>query len=146
MNKGDLIYCTDCHSSEEGSKVKGPHGSVYSPLLAYNYETEDLTSESYAAYELCYNCHTRNSILGNESFPGHQKHLDEKIPCSACHDPHGISNAQGNRTNNSNLINFDRKIVDVDPVTGRLEFIDKGTFSGECFLRCHDVDHSSKKY
>lgn len=146
FNKTDLIYCTDCHSSEEGSKVKGPHGSTHEGLLAYNYETEDLTSESYLAYELCYNCHSRNSILNNESFPKHKEHLDEKIPCSACHDPHGISSSQGNSTNNTNLINFDRNIVEADSVTGRLEFIDKGTFSGECFLQCHGENHSPKEY
>jgi len=146
LNRDDLIYCTDCHSAEQGSSVKGPHGSIHSNLLAYNYETIDYTNESYLSYELCYKCHSRNSILNNESFTKHKEHLDEKIPCSACHDPHGISNSQGNSTNNTHLINFDRNIVKVEPASGRLEFIDNGTFSGQCYLQCHGENHSPKQY
>ena len=144
MTIGTMIYCTDCHNSDSLSGVKGPHGSNYSPLLAYNYETADYTQESAFEYELCYKCHSRNSILNGESFDKHKTHLNEGAPCSACHDPHGISSAQGTSTNNTHLINFDISIVFEDPVTGRREFVDNGTFSGECFLKCHDVEHSSK--
>ncbi|MHC4703395.1 MAG: hypothetical protein ACYTFQ_22745, partial [Planctomycetota bacterium] len=87
-----------------------------------------------------------NSILGDESFPQHRKHLEDKIPCSACHDAHGISSAQGSSTNNSHLINFDTAIVSADPQTDRLEFVDMGVFSGECFLTCHGESHSPKGY
>ncbi len=146
MTVGTMIYCTDCHNSDSSSGPKGPHGSNYSPLLAYNYETADFTQESAFAYELCYQCHSRNSILNGESFDKHERHLKEGIPCSACHDPHGISSAQGSATNNSHLINFDTSIVFEDPTTARREFIDKGKFSGECFLKCHDVEHSPKDY
>ncbi len=141
-----IIRCTDCHNSDEDSGVRGPHGSKYAPLLAYNYDTADYTPESEFVYELCYQCHSRNSILNNESFPKHAEHLDKDIPCSACHDAHGISSAQGNSTNNTHLINFDTTIVDKDPVFSELKFVDIGTFSGECYLSCHDVAHSPKTY
>jgi predicted CXXCH cytochrome family protein len=138
------VNCTDCHHSDSG--IKGPHGSTYAPLLAENYTTKDNSSESVNAYALCYGCHSRNSILADESFPLHREHLEEKIPCSACHDAHGISSAQGSVANNSHLINFDTLIVDADAATGMLQFEDLGRFSGRCYLQCHSKSHSPKEY
>jgi len=145
MTVASVIYCTDCHGSSD-SRVKGPHGSMFSPLLKANYDTSDYTAESESAYALCYQCHSRNSIVSNESFPGHKRHLDQRIPCSACHDAHGISSAQGNSANNSNLINFDTGIVEKDPTTGRREFEDLGIQKGQCFLQCHGKQHSPLGY
>jgi hypothetical protein len=144
MTSQSIIQCTDCHRSD--SDVKGPHGSNYAPLLANNYTTRDFTSESAYAYALCYDCHSRNSILADESFSLHSKHLGDQIPCSACHDAHGISSGQGSSTNNSHLINFDRVIVAPDSASGRLEFEDLGRFSGRCYLQCHSVGHSPREY
>jgi len=146
MTAATLVYCIDCHNSDGASGTKGPHGSSHRYLLAYRYETSDFTPESNYSYELCYQCHSRNSILNDESFPQHQKHLNEQIPCSACHDAHGISSAQGTRTNNSHLINFDTSIVRSDPATGRLEFEDMGTLHGRCYLQCHNKQHSPQEY
>ncbi len=146
MTVASMIYCTDCHNSSGDSGAKGPHGSDYSPLLAHNYDTSDYTSESEFAYELCYKCHSRNSILNDESFPKHRVHLEEQIPCSACHDAHGISLAQATRLNNTHLINFDTTIVRTDTTTGRLEFEDTGVFHGRCFLECHNKTHSPNEY
>ncbi|MHC4594854.1 MAG: cytochrome c3 family protein, partial [Planctomycetota bacterium] len=146
MTVTSMIYCTDCHSSDGVSGTKGPHGSAYPNLLAYRYETSDFTQESSFSYELCYKCHSRNSILNNESFPEHEEHLRQEIPCSACHDAHGISAVQGTRLNNTHLINFDRTIVRADSSTGRLEFEDTGIFHGRCFLLCHSEPHSPNEY
>ena len=146
MTVAATIYCTDCHNSESSSGAKGPHGSVYRPLLERNYETSDQLAESEQAYALCYKCHSRNSILNDESFPKHRKHLEAKAPCSACHDPHGISSSQGTSSNNSHLINFDINIVAPDPTTGRREFVDLGELAGRCYLKCHDEVHSPKSY
>ena len=42
----------------------------------------------------------------------HSRHIvNGRTPCSACHDAHGVSRTQGNPRFNSNLINFDRSIV-----------------------------------
>ncbi len=141
-----IIYCTDCHNSDSRSGLKGPHGSNYSPILRDNYETADFTQESVFSYALCYRCHSRNSILNDESFPKHSKHLENEIPCSICHDSHGISAAQGSSTNNSHLINFDTFIVSADSTNGRLEFQDLGVFRGQCFLKCHGKEHSPESY
>jgi ribosomal protein L40E len=141
-----LISCTDCHGSDSTSRARGPHGSIYPPLLAARYETADFTPEDGSSYELCYRCHSRNSILGDQSFPEHSKHLQNGIPCSACHDSHGINVSQGSILNNRHLINFDVAIVGPDPVTGRRTFEDLGTFHGRCFLSCHGKSHSPKEY
>jgi hypothetical protein len=119
---------------------------MFSPLLKANYDTSDYTTESESAYALCYQCHSRNSILSNESFPGHKRHLDDRIPCSACHDAHGISSAQGDSTNHSHLINFDTGIVAKDPSTGLLQFEDLGIQKGTCTLQCHGKQHSALAY
>ena len=141
------MYCTDCHSSNDTSGAKGPHGSDYSPLLSLNYTTSDSTSESALAYALCYKCHSRINIDSDTSFTKHHTHIrGTRAPCSACHEAHGISSAQGTSTNNSHLINFDTTIVFPDPVTHRLEFEDLGTFRGRCYLTCHGKSHSPLSY
>jgi hypothetical protein len=111
-----------------------------------NYETTDNTPESPNSYALCYSCHSRNSILSNESFLYHSKHIrDERTPCSVCHDAHGISAIQGNILNNSHLINFDTTTVRTNQ-NGQLRFVDMGRFSGSCDLACHGVNHSDESY
>ncbi|MCK5308938.1 MAG: hypothetical protein KAJ73_10025, partial [Zetaproteobacteria bacterium] len=67
------------------------------------------------------------------------------IPCSACHDPHGISATQGNALNNTHLINFDVNIVSPNTAL-ELEFVDLGTYTGSCSLSCHGVDHDNRTY
>jgi hypothetical protein len=79
--------------------------------------------------------------LADESFTTHNQHVVAvQAPCSACHDPHGISSTQGNEINNSHLINFDINIVFPNP-DGALTFEDLGTLTGRCFLTCHGKEH-----
>ncbi|MBI5409915.1 MAG: hypothetical protein HZA14_11165 [Nitrospirae bacterium] len=140
------IFCTDCHNNDNTTGPKGPHGSSYKHLLRGNYTTQDFTRESPFNYALCYQCHNRNSILGDESFKEHKKHVEgEDAPCSACHDAHGISSTQGNSQNNSHLINFDLTIVQPN-ARGALRFEDLGTFRGRCFLNCHGENHDPQEY
>lgn len=141
-----VISCTDCHNNNDPLGPSGPHGSSFEFLLERNYITLDFTHENPSTYALCYKCHSRQSILGDRSFAKHKEHIqDEKTPCSACHDPHGISNTQGNPINNSHLINFDLNIVSPNN-QGRLQFEDLGRFAGQCYLKCHNEDHDPKKY
>ncbi|TAL24929.1 MAG: hypothetical protein EPN94_06355, partial [Nitrospirae bacterium] len=89
LPQGSFITCTQCHE---------PHGSDYPPLLRVNYNTAD-GAESLYAYELCYTCHNRDSILSNESFRGsqsgdygHKEHIVyQKTSCFTCHASHGSS-------------------------------------------------------
>jgi cytochrome c553 len=143
-NTSSLIYCTDCHNSDSGSKAggagpNGPHGSNWNPILERQLMTADFTPESAQAYALCYKFHNRNSILSNQSFKDHQKHIvGAKTPCTACHDSHGVST-------NNHLINFDKAIV-FPSSQGILRFEDRGRFAGACYLRCHNKDHNPKTY
>jgi len=139
------ISCTDCHGASDPAAPKGPHGSDWQYLLAERYVTSDFTPESSSSYALCYKCHSQSTLLNDESFP-HRKHVvDERAPCSACHDPHGVSFMQGNSLRNSHLINFDLSIVLPDD-RGRLEFNDLGRFQGQCFLNCHGKLHNPNGY
>ena len=141
LSESSIIYCTDCHSSDGSGAPAGPHGSIYPAQLKYQYQTADNTLESASAYELCYSCHSRASILNDESFGSHEEHIrDIGTPCNACHDPHGISSTQGNSSNNTHLINFDISIV--SPANnGLFYFEDLGVFSGRCYLNCHGQNH-----
>ena len=150
LTETSIITCGDCHNSSTGQSAggsgpEGPHGSAFSPILVDRYETADFTQESAGAYALCYNCHSRGSILNDNSFSEHSKHMEEDTPCNACHDPHGISSTQGNSTNNSNLINFDTSIVSPRG-NGDLRFVDLGDREGTCYLVCHNEDHDNFDY
>ena len=156
----EVIYCTGCHADDEGGS-RGPHGSSFPPILKARYEMADNTPESFESYALCYQCHERTSILGDASFRtrvarttpsggGHSGHLQAGVPCSTCHDPHGVAESAGGGAgatgSHSHLINFDRRFV--LPRTGSQYpvFNDTGTFSGSCSLVCHGVDHDNLAY
>ena len=158
MSASTMIYCTSCHADDEQGS-RGPHGSAFAPILRARYETTDNTPESFASYALCYQCHNRSSILSNRSFRtkgagrttasggGHSGHLAAGAPCSACHDPHGVSELGPGRTgSHTHLINFDSRIVLGRAGAGRPTFDDTGTFSGSCNLLCHGVDHEDLSY
>jgi len=107
----------------------------------------DDTRESESEYAMCYKCHLRSSILSNQSFKLHRKHIEgERSPCSACHDPHGVSVGQGGGSDHTHLINFDTRIVRPEPSTGRMEFKDLGRFRGSCTLLCHGEKHRDEDY
>ncbi len=146
-----VMACLDCHNSNTappagGTGANGPHGSTYVPILVRQYITADNTSESSTAYALCYACHSRTSILDNDSFKEHDKHIrGERTPCNVCHDPHGISATQGTSINNSKLINFDTRVVTPNS-RGVLRYESTGRFQGSCSLRCHGEDHDGESY
>lgn len=149
-NAGDvsMIACGDCHGSENASSPPGPHGSVYEHILVDNYSTKDNQPESPFAYALCYRCHNRASILGNESFRYHALHIQgtggtagaNGTSCYTCHNSHGS-------VDNKYLIRFNQTVVSPNS-KGVLKFVEKGvsTFRGDCYLSCHGVDHNPKSY
>jgi len=139
------ITCSDCHGSDDPNGPRGPHGSNYRGLLKYNYEMEDGRPESYYAYALCYGCHDRASILGNESFAFHAQHIEGNgaqggTSCYTCHDAHGSSRYQY-------LIRFNEDVVEPN-ADGKLEYKAEGVASrhGSCLLSCHGVEHNPKSY
>ena len=166
----DMLYCTDCHGAADApvssagrsgagtgglaprrpvrpGAAAGPHGSRHRPLLTDGYTTLDGTAESPQAYALCYRCHSRQSILDDESFSLHALHLGRRpgsamvnAPCSACHDPHGVRQY-------THLINFDRNVVRRSESQGAgPTFVDLGAQRGSCTLSCHGTDHADLHY
>lgn len=154
LRVGSVITCIDCHNSDNsrfagGTGPNGPHGSVNAPLLVRNYTTTDSTTESAAAYALCYGCHSRTSILGDASFNRHRLHIvNVRAPCGVCHDAHGVYRGQGNARNHGSLINFDLSVVSpaTTPAGPRLEYVDTGRMSGNCTLQCHGANHVGSTY
>ena len=139
-----VIGCQDCHNNPDARELggfgpNGPHGSRFDFLLAAQYETADFTIESPQAYALCYRCHDRNSILGDQSFRFHNRHIvTERTPCSVCHAAHGVT---GPQARHDHLINFDLTVVG-----GQRLFVDAGNFTGTCTLTCHGVNHVNFTY
>ena len=146
-----MIYCTDCHNNDEwlatGSRPKGPHGSRWTPLLEREYEVNDPQTEAYQIYGMCYKCHNRSFLIGDQArtFP-HQKHVvGQHAPCAVCHDAHGSRQ-------NAHLINFmirdltGKTVVSSSQKQGRLEYITLGPGKGQCYLLCHGKNHEPLAY
>jgi len=144
MTASTLMYCTDCHNNNQGPGAggtgpNGPHGSAYTPILERELVLADNNAENFGTYALCYKCHDRNSILADQSFTGHRKHVvDARTACTTCHDPHGVQQ-------NTHLINFNT-LYAKPASNGRFEFIDQGAFRGNCSVMCHDKDHAALSY
>ena len=138
LSSTSVIKCTDCHNSDDARGPKGPHGSIYRHILARNYSENDGTENAFQ-YALCYGCHRRNSILGNESFSVHRLHIvSVGASCRTCHNSHGS-------TQYSHLIDFENMSIRPSR-SGRLEFMDLGPKTGQCFLECHGRDHDPETY
>lgn len=151
LPRGSMIRCTDCHNNDTGRRAggggpDGPHGSNFDFLLERNYSTFDDSAESEGEYALCYKCHQRSSILSDRSFSEHRRHIvEERTPCSACHDPHGVSSTGPTGSDHTHLINFDTTIV--RPAGTRpIQFRDLGRFAGSCTLTCHGEEHVGETY
>ena len=144
LTAATVIYCTDCHNNDQGPHANGagpngPHGSAYTPLLEQPQTFSDFNNESSAAYALCYKCHSRDSILSDQSFAKHKLHVvDHQTACTTCHDSHGVATQP-------HLINFNSLYV-TPSSNGRLEYISSGTAAGTCSLTCHGSDHDSRTY
>ena len=138
-----LMNCTDCHTNDDPSGPRGPHGSRVLKLLGRNYSLVDGQVESASTYALCYGCHGRDSILSDVSFSLHRKHVvDVKASCATCHNPHGATAARA-------LVRFNEPFP-TSGVTasssGRLEFISTSPSRGTCYLTCHGKNHDPLTY
>jgi len=136
------MTCSDCHNNNQGpgaggTGARGPHGSQFSPILEREMVFVDNQAESPAAYAMCYKCHSRTSILADESFPHRLHVVDEQTSCTTCHDSHGVASAPA-------LINFNTAYVSA--FSSRIEFNRSSPFSGNCTLTCHSHDHDASAY
>lgn len=136
MNNSSTIKCSDCHNNDDPMGPRGPHGSKYKHILIKNFSDTD-GLESPIQYELCYTCHRRSSILGDESFKYHSLHIS-RASCKTCHNSHGSKRY-------THLIDFSSPFIRPSS-GGRLEFVDMGLRAGECYLTCHGKDHNPGSY
>jgi len=170
VSSNGSIYCSSCHADDDDVS-DGPHGSDYAPILRLRYDLHG-GAESYDSYALCYSCHDRSSILGNQSFRakgagrttatggGHSGHLATGASCATCHDPHGVPSRWGGVPggrpiggpgavgggSHTNLINFDTRSAQGLEGTGEPIYEDLGPGSGSCTLMCHGVKHDHLTY
>lgn len=126
------IACTDCHH---------PHGSNEQHILrAQNW---DVYPSPTTDYPLCFRCHSRDYLLNtvvsphSDSVTLHNSHVGtHRVPCSTCHDPHGVPASRGGTTSNgAHLINFDTRYA------GRSASYNALTKS--CTVSCHSVNPRS---
>ena len=138
-----VIKCTDCHNNNTGPNnagtgPKGPHGSTNPTLLERPYATTGTPT----AGDICYKCHLQSKIT-SESPHNRSEHL--RYGCKACHDPHGISSAQGTPAYNSRLINL--STTDNTAVgTGATAKLYIDTVGRKCYLNCHGESHNGRSY
>lgn len=139
-----VIDCTSCHNNNQGPNAggtgpNGPHGSAYPGLLERQLEFTDFMGENSGTYALCYKCHSRASILSDQSFPTHKLHVvDKQTSCTTCHDSHAVAGAP-------HLMNFNTMYAKPSS-NGKLEYRSTGIFKGNCSVTCHGVDHNNKAY
>jgi|Deesub1362A_J573_1020465.scaffolds.fasta_scaffold00537_8 predicted CXXCH cytochrome family protein len=142
--KNRKIKCSDCHGNSDPYGPQGPHGSDYEWILKYNYNMND-GPETPFAYELCYQCHRRDSILNDESFKGspdmrpfgHKGHIVyAQTSCNTCHTPHGSEEYE-------HLIRFNERVVSPDS-SGLIQYINVGGGYARCYLTCHGYEHKEQ--
>ncbi len=143
---GATMRCSDCHCSDDEDAPAGPHGSVYQYLLSGNYNTDVRATESPLAYEFCYSCHNRESILDNESFPLHREHIEGDVlrniqgtSCYTCHASHSSDRYPF-------LIKFNPEAVSASEKYNLIDFRSLGDRTGQCYLTCHNYSHDPAEY
>lgn len=152
-SESSRIYCSDCHGSDSsaragGTGADGPHGSIYPHILMAQYE-QDIYPLSYSVnnYSLCFRCHDPDALFapGVTTFSdgassSHRTHvIGHGVPCSACHDPHGVPVLRGATAGgNAHLINFDTRFVSPGGVYDAVDL--------SCMVSCHGGNGGYKHY
>ena len=156
---GALIFCTDCHNSDDnrefgGSGPNGPHGSVNSHILERNYQFSQAATPGgivtdlfpnpdlslAGPYAMCAKCHDLTKVLAaNSAFTGHSLHVTTYgFSCSVCHTAHGMG-ANTPTISGERLVNFDLKVVAQNGAIPISYHRNGGTNS--CALVCHEAAH-----
>ena len=149
LTTASTMNCTDCHNNDAGpgaggTGAKGPHSSVYTPLLERQLLLTDGTPYTANNFALCYKCHSSSVVDSSltTSWRYHKKHIEEfRAACTTCHDSHGASQAH--------LVNFNPTYV--KPYNGVISYTSTGVNHGTCTLSSHDGSgqneaHKPKSY
>ncbi len=146
MAAGTVMKCSECHRSDDPNAPRGPHGSNYDFLLPANYDRGLSVMESSLAYEFCYGCHDRQSLLRNDSFPFHRQHIEGDLvtgrlgtSCFTCHASHGSPDYL-------HLIAFNAAGVTRTDSGQSVRYSSFGEGSGTCVLKCHGHNHEPGEY
>ncbi|GBE29099.1 doubled CXXCH motif [bacterium BMS3Bbin04] len=135
--------CSDCHGDSDPLGPQGLHGSDYSHILRLSFFDGVGQIETPFLYELCYSCHDRSSLFNNtiSRFDEHEEHvISEQLSCKMCHNSHGSAQY-------THLISFDEQDPNISvSSSGRLEYIDFGNGTGQCYLTCHGKNHNPESY
>jgi hypothetical protein len=146
LSSGTMMNCSDCHTNDDPDGPRGPHGSRYEFLLSGRYDRDPYAKESPFAFEFCYSCHDRQSILANESFSRHREHIlgdpVRNVPGTSCYTCHASHSSR----DNPYLIDFNREAVAYEQTSGRLSYSTRGDGTGECYLTCHGYAHGPGQY
>lgn len=139
LDGSSRIYCHDCHD---------PHGANESHLLVASYLQDTLPATYLSSdYQLCFRCHDETRLLDGVSsrFPQHRTHVSNpdntpshryRIPCSVCHDPHGVAGQP-------HLINFDTRPGFVNPMSPLPLYSPQRK---SCTVSCHTAPGNTHSY
>lgn len=131
-----LITCSDCHGNDDPYGPQGPHGSNIPHILKAPYS--DFPYGSLDDQELCFKCHEKSIIIGNDGFKFHNLHINQAgYSCSACHNPHGSPESPG-------LIDLNQSHITTINGEKTVESLEPG--HGTCTLKCHDAKHLRDVY
>jgi len=147
MTKTSLLYCTDCHSSDQarssgGTGPNGPHGSIYEHLLQLNLKQDSAgaTAGGGSGAALCGKCHNLSTVQGESPHGDHNG-----VACTTCHDPHGVIG--GTPGANWAMQNWDTQIVLPSSTAPNYwgHFYIASNNRG-CYTNCHGDNHNGRKY
>ncbi len=109
---GDDLNCNQCHSGTTGQAteiLQSGHGMV---LETHGMTMEEFNAE-FNAFSTCWTCHTTEGFVMNND----ADHADMERPetanligCTACHDPHDVTNGYQLRTLADVSIEYDAEV------------------------------------
>ena len=173
----ETLDCTSCHGNPNAAGPRGPHASPNLFLLKAPFGREgDAAAAGSQRNDLCFTCHDRASIMGNQSFPWHAQHVagftsgtpvrgnrssrpgtpPQKFTVGGIHRA-AASGSSGTPTACATCHDGHGSarypaLIAFDPAVvsraslGVIDFQRGGLRQGSCTLSCHGYDHLQTNY